>query len=86
MLRRDCAIYLKVDTNFLVSFIIQISVKPRSKAKKEAWISLTVIQRETASVAILHQVLLWEMIQADAVKETTGNPGIVLTEGVVREK
>ena len=47
--------------------------------------SSTVIQRETAPVAILCEALLWEIIQADAVKENVGNLGIVLTEGVVRE-
>lgn len=46
----------------------------------------TVIRRETTPVAILHEVLLWEMILADPVKETTENLGIMVTEGVVREE
>lgn len=49
-------------------------------------ISSTIIQREIAPVAVLYRVLLWEFIQADAVKETRGNLGIVVTEDVVREE
>lgn len=37
-------------------------------------------------MAVLYRVLLWEFIQADAVKETRGNLGVVVTEGVVREE
>lgn len=48
--------------------------------------SSTVIRRETTHVAILDEVLLWEMIQADLVREITENVGIVVTEGVVREE
>jgi len=48
--------------------------------------SLTVMQWDAVSMTTLYSVLLGQMIQTDAVKETEGDLEIVVTEGVVGEE
>ena len=45
----------------------------------------TLFRRDTAPVTTFYEVILWEKIQTNAVKETAGDLGIVVAEGVVRD-